>query len=66
MMLLESVKANGGIFADGAVDLANMIVAFAAQVTGELGGIHGVEALLVIGFVIGLLACIYEIKTLDR
>ncbi len=66
MMLLESMGANGGIFADGAADLANTIFAFAVQVTGELGGIQGVEALLVIGFTIGLLACIYEIKTLDR
>lgn len=63
MMLLENV--NNGIFADGAVELARSISIFATQVVGDLGGIRGVESLLVIGFTIGLLACLYEIKNIN-
>lgn len=66
MMLLDNVNADNGIFADMAVNLARSISAFVVQMTGELGGIRGVELLLAIGFIIGLLACIYEIKTIDR
>ncbi len=59
------MNANSGIFADGAVKLAQIISAFATQVIDTLGGIRNVESLLVIGFTIGLLACLYEIKKIN-
>ncbi len=64
-MLLEGMNANSGIFADGAVKLAQIISTFATQVIDTLGGIRNVESLLVIGFTIGLLACLYEIKKIN-
>jgi hypothetical protein len=63
-MLLENI-GNSGIFADGAVRLLGGVSAFAMQMMDQLGGVRGVESLFVIGFIIGLLACFYEIKKIN-
>ena len=57
--------ANNSIFADGAVELARTVSAFAGQTIGQLGGIRGVESLVVIGFIVGFAACLYEIKKIN-
>lgn len=55
-MILENLHM--GITLDMVADLFRWISAFAVQTTDELGGIRAVARLAIIGFVIGLLACI--------
>jgi hypothetical protein len=65
-MLLENVNGINGISMDGAMEIIRDISAFADQIIVELGGIRNVELLLVIGSIIGFLACIYQIKRFER
>ncbi|HTY91768.1 MAG TPA: hypothetical protein VMC84_11380 [Methanocella sp.] len=64
-MLLESMNGISGMLANGALELVRNIQAFAVQIIDLLGGTRGIESLLVIGFTIGMLACLYEIKKIN-
>jgi len=65
-MILDNAYVANSISQDSVIELAQKVSAFAMQIIGDLGGIRVVELLLVIGFIMGLLACIYEIKMIER
>ena len=65
VVILEYVNANSGIYIDGIVELVGNISALGMQTIDKLGGVRSVESLIVIGFTIGLLACLHEIKKIN-
>jgi hypothetical protein len=64
MVILESLYR--GITLDRLVELFQWAMAFAVQTTNELGGIRVVALLAIVGFIVGLLACMLEIKMIKR
>jgi hypothetical protein len=64
MGILEGLHT--GITPDRLAELFQGATAFALQATNELGGIRVVALLAIIGFVVGLLACMLEIKMIKR
>ena len=63
MVILENLYP--GITLEWLAALFQWISAFAVQATDTLGGTRGVALLAIAGFIIGLLACMCEIKMIE-
>ena len=64
MVILENLRI--GLLADSIAGLFGWISASAAQATVDVGGTRVVALLAIVGFIAGLLACMYELKTINR